>query len=159
MTAPRYQDVPAARIPEVVRPDGVRVRVVAGSVDGTPGAVKEIFAGPSYLDVSLPPGGSFEQPVPRGHTALLYVFEGEVTVGGVGAGQGTPVRATRLAILGDGDVVRVRASAGAGARLLLLSAQPLQEPFARWGPFVMNTPDEIQQALHELREGTFVRPR
>jgi redox-sensitive bicupin YhaK (pirin superfamily) len=79
-------------------------------------------------------------------------------VGGAAAGEGTPVRATHLAILGDGDVVRVRAP-GAGARFLLLSAQPLEEPFARWGPFVMNTPEEIQQALQELRAGTFVRAR
>jgi redox-sensitive bicupin YhaK (pirin superfamily) len=151
MTRPRYQDVPATRIPEVVRPDGARVRVVAGHVDGVDGAVKEIFAGPTYLDVALPPGGSFEHPVPRGHTALLYVFQGDVTVGGNAVG--TP----RLAILGDGDVVRVHASGGP-ARFLLLSAQPLEEPSVRWGPFVMNTQEEIRQALQELRDGTFIKP-
>ncbi len=97
MTRPRYQDVPASRIPEVARPDGSRVRVVAGEVDGVAGAVKEIFAGPTYLDVALPAGGTFEQPVPRGHTALLYVFRGEVTVGGVrtGPGKGRPLAAAR----------------------------------------------------------------
>ena len=82
MTAPRYQDVAAARIPEVARPGGARVRVIAGDVDGTAGAVREIFAGPTYLDVALPAGASFEQPVSRGHTALLYVFQGEVAVDG-----------------------------------------------------------------------------
>src|SRR5512136_639741 len=91
MTKPRYQDVPSARIPEVVRSDGARVRVVAGEVDGVAGAVREIFAGPTYLDVALPAGRTFEQPVPRGHTALLYVHQGEVAVGGSGPGKGAAV--------------------------------------------------------------------
>jgi redox-sensitive bicupin YhaK (pirin superfamily) len=156
MTTPRYQDVPASRIPAVVRPDGARIRVIAGEVDGAAGAVKEIFAGPTYLDVALPADGRFEQPVPSGHTALLYVFQGEVAVGGTGAAGGTRVAATRLAILTDGDVVRTRAG-GTGARFLLLSAQPLNEPAVRWGPFVMNTRDEVQQALRELRDGTFIK--
>ncbi len=155
MTRPRYQDVAAGRIPEVARPDGSRIRVVAGQVDGVAGAVREIFADPTYLDVALPAGGTFEQPTPRGHTALLYVFQGEVTVGAASRGA-QPVAAPRLAILGDGDVVRVRAG-GAPARFLLLSAQPLHEPYARWGPFVMNTREEVLQALRELREGTFIK--
>src|SRR5512140_987196 len=148
MTRPRYQDVPSARIPEVVREGGTRVRVVAGHVDGVDGAVKEIFADPSYLDVSLPAGRSFEQPVTRGHTALLYVFEGELTVGGPAA-RGPAVPAPRLVVLGDGDVVRVHAK-DRPARFLLLSAQPLDEPYARWGPFVMSTEEEVRQALREL---------
>jgi redox-sensitive bicupin YhaK (pirin superfamily) len=156
MTAPRYQDVAAARIPEVVRPDGVRIRVVAGAVDGTAGAVKEIYAEPEYLDVSMPPHRTFEQPVPRGHTALAYVFEGEVALGGGADGEGR-VAATRLAVLGDGDVVRARTGELPG-RLLLLSGKPLGEPVARYGPFVMNTEEEIRQTLRELRDGSFVRP-
>jgi redox-sensitive bicupin YhaK (pirin superfamily) len=156
MTRPRYQDVPATRIPEVALPEGGRVRVIAGTVDGTAGAVREIFADPTYLDVSLPAGRVFEQPVPRGHTALLYVHAGEVILGGPGAGGGATIPSPRLAILTDGDVVRLRAASP--ARFLLLSAQPLHEPHARWGPFVMNTPDEIEQALQELRDGTFIRP-
>jgi redox-sensitive bicupin YhaK (pirin superfamily) len=156
MTSPRYQDVPAAGIPDVVRPDGARIRVIAGEVDGTPGAVREIFAGPTYLDVALPAGRTFEQPVTRGHTAILYAFQGEVAVGGSGTGRGAAIPSPRLVILGDGDVVRVRA-AGAPARFLLLSAQPLHEPAVRWGPFVMNTQEEISLALQELRDGTFIR--
>ncbi|BDG07919.1 pirin family protein [Anaeromyxobacter paludicola] len=157
MTRPRYQDVPAARIPEVARPDGAAIRVVAGQVDGVEGAVREIFAGPTYLDVRLPAGRSFEQPIPRGHTGLLYVYRGEVAVGGPAAGASQAIPSPRLVVLGDGDVVRVHAI-GEEARFLLLSAQPLHEPYARYGPFVMNTPDEIRETLRELREGTFIRP-
>jgi redox-sensitive bicupin YhaK (pirin superfamily) len=156
MTKPRYQDIPASRIPEVLRPDGARIRVVAGDVDGTVGAVKEIFAGPTYLDITLPAGTSFEQPVPRGHTALLYVFEGELAIGGAAMPHGKTVPAVRLVILKDGDVVRAHAGSAA-TRFLLLSAQPLEEPAVRWGPFVMNTQEEIEQALRELRQGTFIK--
>ena len=156
MTAPRYQDVGAAKIPEVVRPDGVRIRVVAGAVDGVAGAVKEIYAEPEYLDVSMPGGRTFEQPVPRGHTALAYVFEGEVAFGGGADGEGR-VAATRLAVLGDGAVVRARTGERPG-RFLLLSGKPLGEPVARYGPFVMNTEEEIRQTLRELRDGSFIRP-
>jgi hypothetical protein len=154
LTAPRYQDVAAAKIPEVVRSDGIRIRVVAGAVDGVAGAVREIYAEPEYLDVSMPPRRAFEQPVPRGHTALAYVFEGEVDLGG-GEAAGR-VAATRLAVLGDGDLVRARTGERPG-RFLLLSGKPLGEPVARYGPFVMNTAEEIQQTLRELRDGSFIR--
>jgi redox-sensitive bicupin YhaK (pirin superfamily) len=156
MTRPRYQDVPARKIPERSRPDGVTVRVIAGEVDGVLGAVREIHAEPEYLDVALPPRRSFEQPVPRGHTALAYVFEGEVSFGEASDAAHGPVRATRLVVLGDGDVVRAR-TGDRPARLLLLSGRPLGEPVARYGPFVMNTPEEIREALAELRDGRFIR--
>ncbi len=157
MTRPRYQDVPSASIPVVSRGDGVRIRVIAGEAEGVRGAVTEIFAEPTYLDVSLPAGRSFEQPVPRGHSAIAYVFEGAAVLGAAAGGAGgTMVAATRLAVLGDGDGVRVE-TAGAPARLLLLSGRPLGEPVTRHGPFVMNTREEIQQALRDLAEGTFVK--
>jgi redox-sensitive bicupin YhaK (pirin superfamily) len=152
MSMPRYQDVPSAQLPELTAPGGARVRVIAGNVDGVEGAVREIFAGPSYLDVALPAGATFEQPITRGHTALLYVYRGRIEV----AGKSVP--SPRLAILGDGDVVRVRA-ATSDAGFLVLSAQPLEEPAVRYGPFVMNTEDEIRQALWDLRQGTFVKTR
>lgn len=155
MTKPRYQDVPSASIPEVVRADGTRIRVVAGEVDKTRGAVSEIYADPTYLDVTVPTGCRFVQPVPRGHTALLYVFEGQVSIGeSLDAGDG--VSATRLVVLGDGDGVSVMA-VGGSARFLLLSALPLNEPAVRWGPFVMNTREEVDEALRELRDGTFIK--
>ncbi|HZZ84732.1 MAG TPA: pirin family protein [Anaeromyxobacteraceae bacterium] len=156
MTRPRYQDVPSGKIPEVARPGGAKVRVIAGEVDGVQGAVREIFAEPTYLDVALPAGGSFEQPVPRGHTGLAYVYRGAVTVGGASPGQGAVIPSPRLVVLKDGDVVRVHASGGPAA-FLLLSAQPLGEPYARYGPFVMNTREEIREALRELEEGTFIK--
>jgi hypothetical protein len=156
MTRPRYQDVAAAKIPAIERPDGSRVRVVAGTVDRVAGAVREIHADPTYLDVALPPGGVFEHPVPAAHTALLYVFEGQVRMGRAGHDDGPGIPSPRLAILGPGDLVRVHAGP-TGARFLLLSAQPLNEPAVRWGPFVMSTQEQVAQALRELRDGTFIR--
>lgn len=156
MTRPRYQGVPSASIPEVKRQDGIRIRVIAGTVDGVAGAVTEIAADPTYLDVSVPPGVTFSQPVRRGHAAFVYVFDGE---GVVGAGDGdlsTGAAAPKLLVLGDGDEVTVRAPAKP-VRFLLVSGRPLNEPIARYGPFVMNTREEIQQALDDLRNGTFVR--
>jgi redox-sensitive bicupin YhaK (pirin superfamily) len=151
MTKPRYQDVPSARIPEFNR-DGVKVRVIAGAVDGIQGAVTEIFADPEYLDVMMPAQHAFEQPIPRGHTAFAYVFEGEAIFE-----NDQRVPSPRLVIFGDGDFVRVRAN-NQPARFLLISGKPLGEPIARYGPFVMNTRAEIEQALRDLRTGTFVQP-
>ena len=156
MTRPRYQDVAAAKIPLRTRPDRIEIRVVAGEVDGVRGAVKEIHAEPEYLDVSMPPRSTFEQPVPRGHTALAYVFAGEVSFGDAADADHGKVAATRLVVLGDGDVVRARTGEKPG-RFLLLSGKPLGEPVARYGPFVMNTAEEIQQTLRELRDGSFIR--
>ena len=157
MTQPRYQDVPAASIPELRRDDGSVVRVVAGEVDGVTGAVTQIYAEPEYLDVSLPAGVSFTQPVPRGHAAFAYVFEGE---GRVGAGSaddpaGAWLAAPRMAVLGDGDEVRL-AAGGSPMRFLLVSGRPLGEPIARYGPFVMNSREELQLALRDLQHDTFV---
>ena len=120
------------------------------------GAVREIYADPEYLDVSMPARRTFEQPVPRGHTALAYVFEGEVSFGEASDARLGRVAATRLAVLDDGDVVRARTGDAPG-RFLLLSGRPLGEPVARYGPFVMNTAEEIQQTLRELRDGSFIR--
>jgi redox-sensitive bicupin YhaK (pirin superfamily) len=152
---PRYQDIPPERIPEVSRPDGTRIRVIAGEVDGVSGAVSGIATRPLYLDVALAAHARFVQALPAGHNAFVYVFEGRGTAGGDGAAPGTELRRGRLAVLGDGDGVAVSASDG-GVRFLLLAAQPLGEPVARYGPFVMNTRTEIQQALHDLESGTFL---
>jgi hypothetical protein len=156
MTQPRYQEVLSASIPEVERLAGIRIRVIAGKVNGVVGAVTQIAADPTYLDVSVPAGATFSQPVPRGHAAFVYIFGGEGAVGAGEGDQGTGAAAPKLLILGDGDEVTVRAPARP-VRFLLVSGKPLHEPIARYGPFVMNTPVEIQQALDDLRNGTFVR--
>jgi quercetin 2,3-dioxygenase len=161
MTKPRYQDLSAAQIPEVRRDDGTVVRVVAGRVDGVEGAVSEIYADPEYLDVSLPAGAAFVQPVPRGHAAFAYVFEGEGQFGlGCDLGyrgdlDGELIPAPRLAVFADGDEVRVEAGTG-GVRFLLVSGKPLGEPIARYGPFVMNDREELMIALRDLQGDAFV---
>jgi hypothetical protein len=161
LSQPRYQDVAATSIPVAERPDGTRIRVVAGSVDGVRGPVTEIYADPEYLDVDLSPGADFVQAIPAGHTAFAYVFRGEAEFGVAadlgyrGELDGVLVPAPRLVIFGDGDEVRVKAG-DARARFLLVSGAPLGEQIARYGPFVMNTREEIMQALQDLHDGTFV---
>jgi hypothetical protein len=150
MTAPRYQDVPAARIPVVER-EGATVRVVAGEFAGVSGPVTEIYVQPTYLDIALAPGAAWVLPVPAGHTAFAYLFEGAGLFGeGGGASQ-----APRLVVFDDGEQVAARAGEG-GMRFLFVAGRPLHEPIARYGPFVMNTREEIEQALRDLRDGTFV---
>ena len=153
MSAPRYQNIHAAEIPELRRDSGATVRVIAGTVDGVTGPIAGIVAEPTYLDVSLAGGGTFAQPIPRGHSAFAYVFEGEARVG---VGDGKIVAAPKLVVWGDGDSIEVRAEK-TPARFLLVSGQPLNETIARYGPFVMNTQEEIQQTLRELQQGTFAR--
>ena len=156
MTRPRYQDVPSASIPRVDREGGVRIRVIAGEVDGVRGPVTEIHADPGYLDVSIPAGRSFGQPVPRGHAVCAYVFEGKGVFGAEVNGGGVEVCSPNLVVFGDGDSVFVRTNRNP-VRFLLLTGKPLGEPIARYGPFVMNTREEIEQALLDLRNGTFVK--
>ena len=156
MTAPRYQDVRSETIPEIKAAGGARVRVIAGRIGGTAGPVAGIAADPVYLDVKLPPHSTFAQPIPKGHAAFAYVFEGQARFVAGGGGDDGPVSHTRLVVLGDGDQVKVVTEGGA-VRFLLVSGKPLREPIARYGPFVMNTREEIEQALRDLRQGTFVK--
>jgi hypothetical protein len=151
MTRPRYQEYLAASIPEARLPDGVRIRVVAGEADGVRGPVTEIAAEPTYLDIRLPGGVTYAHPAPRGHTAFAYLFEGAA----VFAEGDRPLASPKLIVFGDGDAVQARAG-DEGARFLLVSGKPLGEPIARYGPFVMNTRQEIMQALADLQNGTFV---
>ena len=156
MTTPRYQDISSDQIPVVSRDDGVNIRVIAGEVDGVRGAVSEIYADPAYLDVAIPANGSFSHPVQKGHAAFAYVFEGR---GYFGTGEKTQehsVSQPGLVIFGDGDYIQADAVEDP-VRFLLVSGKPLKEPIARYGPFVMNTREEIQQALEDLRNGTFVK--
>jgi hypothetical protein len=156
MTKPRYQEFASEDIPEVKRENGVKIRVIAGVVDGIRGCVTEIAADPTYLDVSVPLNGSFTQPVERGHAAFAYVFEGKGAFGITDQGDGEIIQHPKLIIFDDGDYVKIHATKQP-VRFLLVSGKPLHEPIARYGPFVMNTREEIEQALRDLRNGTFVR--
>ena len=151
MGQPRYQEVSAETIP-TVRKDGATIRLVAGEIDGARGPVTEIAASPLYMDVRLDPASRFGLPVPSGHTVLAYVFEGS---GRFGA-DGETVAAVRMVEFGDGDQVEVQAEAE-GVRFMLIAGAPFKEKIVPYGPFVMNTVEEIQQTLAELRNGTFIR--
>jgi redox-sensitive bicupin YhaK (pirin superfamily) len=156
MSPPRYQEIAAEEIPVVERDDGIRVRVVAGTVNGTRGPVTEIAADPLYVDVTVPANQSFAYPVEQGHSVFAYVFEGRGLFGRTEHSEGQVVEQPRLVVFADGDRIEVQATADP-VRFLLVSGKPLNEPIARYGPFVMNTREEIQQALRDLRNGTFVR--
>jgi redox-sensitive bicupin YhaK (pirin superfamily) len=158
MIKPRYQDIPAARIPVATSPDGlVRVKVIAGEALGER-AVIDTRTPIAYLHFTLAPGAALVQPMPTSYATFVYVALGSVTVGG-GAPEG-PVQATEgeMAILAaDGDAVSLSVPAGAtgSAEVLLIGGEPLQEPIARYGPFVMNTRAEIIQAVEDFRSGKF----
>jgi hypothetical protein len=156
MTTPRYQNIASEQIPEINRVDGVKIRVIAGEVDGIRGPVSDIFANPTYMDVSIPANGSFSYPLERGHTVFAYVFEGQGVFGAGVRQKGEMVNHPRLVVLSDTGLFEARATES-HVRFLLISGKPLKEPIARHGPFVMNTQDEIQQALKDLRNGTFVK--
>lgn len=151
MIAPRYQELAAGTLPRVASSDGrVEVRVVAGEALGATAAI-DTRTPITYLDFTLRPGASVDQPLATGHTGLLYVFAGSVEVGA----EGRALADGQMAILGDGEAVRLRVpeAASAPARLLLLGGQPLGEPVARYGPFVMNAEAELQQAFLDYQAG------
>jgi redox-sensitive bicupin YhaK (pirin superfamily) len=150
MMQPRYQELPAARIPGAASADGrARVRLIAGEALGVQAAI-ETQTPIVYQDWSLDDGADVTLPLAASQRALVYAFEGEVRVGDDGAGK--TVRSGQLAVLGDGDAVRLRGAPG-GGRLLLLAGVPLHEPVARYGPFVMNTPAELEQAFRDFQSG------
>ncbi len=152
MGLPRYQEVSAASIPAIEQ-DGLRVRIVAGEFGGAAGPVTQIAARPVYMDVTVSPGALLSLPVEEGHTAIAYVFEG---AGCFGAEE-ERVEAVRMVVFGEGGQVRARAAADTPVRFMLMSGAPFKEPIYPYGPFVMNTLEEIQQALSDLRNGTFVQ--
>lgn len=146
MTAPWYQDLQSAELPEW-HDAGVTVRVIAGTSHGVTGAVQRAGTAALYLDVHLAAGTAFEQPLPAEHNAFIYVYRGAAAVGMHAVPQ------QRMAILANhGDGVRVTAPAG-DTRLLLIAGRPLKEPIAQHGPFVMNTQQEIFQAVEDFRAG------
>jgi len=155
MMPPRYQDISAAQIPEITTDSRVKVRVITGQVGNVQGPVTDIVVQPLYLDVDMPAGTSFAHPIDPDHTAFAYLFEGTACFGTDAQGKEYEIAANKLVILENGEYVEVRTSAH-GARFLLIAGRPLHEPIARYGPFVMNTRQEILQALEDLRNDTFV---
>jgi len=149
MTAPRYQDIPPEKIPEVELTAGVRARVIAGETGGVRGPVEGVVTRPLYLDVRMEAGVRVSVDVAAGHNAFAYVYEGHVALGAEAA---QPLSAGQLAVLSDGDTLTA-ATADSSARFLLLAARPLGEPIARYGPFVMNTREELVQAAEDYRSG------
>ncbi|MFY9556680.1 MAG: pirin family protein [Blastocatellia bacterium] len=154
MTAPRYQEIRASAIPQVEVEGGARIRVITGTVAGVKGPVSEIAADPTYLDVSIPAHATFTHQIDRDHNSFAYVFEG----GAMFADDQRTILHTRLVVFGAGDYVEVETLETA-VRFLLVSGKPLNEPIARYGPFVMNTREEIEQALLDLRRGTFIQQK
>jgi quercetin 2,3-dioxygenase len=149
MIEPRYQDIGPERIPEVHPAEGVTVKVIAGSLGDATGPVSGIVTSPVYLDIAVEPGAGIEIPLPEGHHAFAYVFDGtDAQVAG------EKLSRSELAVLSKGSSVRI-AGRESPARVLLVAGQPLNEPVARYGPFVMNTPEQIHEAIADFRAGKF----
>jgi redox-sensitive bicupin YhaK (pirin superfamily) len=149
MDEPWYRDFASESIPEYVTTSGVRVRVIAGTSGGIKGVVTRLDTEPLFLDVHLPAGASFQAAIPGAHNAFIYVYRGEVTVGD------TQVGSCRMGILSAG-ADGVTLNGATDARLILLAGRPLNEQIVQYGPFVMNTQEEIHQALDDFRSGHLV---
>ncbi len=148
MSAPDYQEFDAAQIPTETRDGGARIRVIAGKTSaGTAGPVADGAVDAIYLDVTLPAGASFDEPLAADHNVMLALFEGAVRIGD------RRVDAVSLIALGEGDAVRLTAETD--ARFLVIAGKPLGEPVAWSGPFVMNTREEVAQAFDDYRSGRF----
>jgi len=153
MMDPRYQEVKAGQIPEVEPIRGVRMRVVAGEVDGVRGPVRDVVVEPEYLDVRVDSQTDFVHRVKPGHTAFAYLLEGRASFDEEAS---DVIDDGHLVVFRDGDAVRVR-TRDAPARFLLVSGKPLREPIAWWGPIVMNNRKEIEEAVDEFQNGTFIK--
>jgi len=161
MMKPRYQEIKASEIPEIVLENSVKLRVICGEINGTRGPVKDIIIDPEYLDITVPAGTEYIHPTKRGYTVMAYVIGGSMEIGGKGdretRGQGEDfVGNGTLALFEDGEQVRI-VPAGAFVRLLLISGKPLKEPIAWGGPIVMNTKEELDLAFEEFRSGRFIK--
>ena len=150
MTEPWYRDIADSDVPRFETADGVTVKVIAGESHGVAGAVQRAYTEPLYLDINLPANATFEQPLPPGHNAFVYVFRGQALV------DDQSVPEARMAILANRpDADGVRIVAAQPTRMILIAGRPLNEPIAQYGPFVMNTEDELRQAVEDFRAGLF----
>jgi len=157
MTSPKYQEFGPERIPVATPAPGVTVKVIAGRVDGVAGPISQPATDPTYLDIALEPGVEFTQSLPTDYAAFLYVFEGTLQVGD--SAEASVLRTHELGVLGEGAQIRLKGlTAGTGgkvARAILVAGRPLREPVAKYGPFVMNTREELQQAFEDFQRGRF----
>jgi len=154
MCPPAYHEYSASQIPTEIRDNGSKLRVITGATSTrTIGPVRGVATDPIYLDVTLPPESTLTEPMPEGHTIFIFVIDGELKLSD-DEHTSLWLSAKQLGTLSDGTVVCVTAS-DAGARFLLVAARPLAEPIARYGPFVMNTPHEIEQAITDYNAGRF----
>jgi quercetin 2,3-dioxygenase len=155
MTAPKYQEFGPDRIPTAAPSSGVSAKVIAGEVAGVRGPIRQPATDPTYLDLALEPGAQFAQSLPRDYAAFLYVYEGALAVGP----EKSPVREHELAVLSEGDTVQLAGlktgADGRSARAILVAGRPLREPVAKYGPFVMNTRAELEQAFADYQSGRF----
>jgi quercetin 2,3-dioxygenase len=172
MTNPRYQDIPASAIPEVMDDDGTHVRVISGEFWGKKGPVEGVAADPQYLDISVPPGQWKRLKVETTRNAFAYVFAGAGTFRDSSAPRAVlteqvakpdaapvyDVRNHSLVLFDRGDEITVQAGPE-GIRFLLVSGKPIEEPVAWYGPIVMNTQEQLRQATAELQDGTFIKHR
>jgi redox-sensitive bicupin YhaK (pirin superfamily) len=170
MMEPRYRDVKAEAVPELVQENGTKIRVICGQVGDIQGPVRDIVTDPEYLDVSVPPESQFVHPTRRGHTLFAYIIQGSAHFGQEKDPFSYEVEGTSyfdmqrslflgnasLVLFDDGDQIIVTTE-DAPVRFLLISGQPITEPVAWYGPIVMNTRDELRIAFEELQNGTFIK--
>jgi len=145
---PRYQDIQGDKVPEVDLGSGARARVLVGTVNGVKGPVMEVATDPLYFDLHLEPNASYTATLPEGHNAFAYVYQGDAKIGAAGTG----IKSQEMALLTRGERLPVTAGEQ-GARLIVVAGRPLNEPVARYGPFVMNTVEEIHQAFADYQAG------
>jgi redox-sensitive bicupin YhaK (pirin superfamily) len=171
MMPPRYRDVKSAQVPEVILKNGVKIRVICGTVEGKQGPVKDVVIDPEYLDVTMPPSSEFVHKTVRGHTVLAYVIGGKgvfcneknaFAYGAEGVNyfdmdRDAYIHNGTAVLFDDGDQVTV-GTQGQPVRFLLISGKPIREPVAWYGPIVMNTEEELQVAFEEYQDGTFIKP-
>lgn len=169
MMAPRYQDIRSEQIPEVSAKDGVKIKVLAGEVNGLKGPVRDLVIDPEYMDIVIPPQVSFVHPVKKGYKVFAYILQGngyfephptpsafEIKSGKAFDTQQNGLEAHSLVIYADGDKVQIQAK-DEELHFILVAGKPMNEPVAWYGPIVMNTQEELQQAFAEYENGTFIK--
>ena len=155
MISPAYQEFPAGQVPQEVRANEATIRVITGQTGlGTTGPVHDIATDPLYLDITVNKRSTFEEPIPQTHNGFIFVIDGTLLIESRQSDSAEPVTRRQLAVLGEGDRLVAR-TGDVATRFLLVAGRPIGEPVARYGPFVMNTQDEVQQAIQDYQTGLF----